>query len=90
MEVIRVGLVLIILVSGLVTWWKAGFKCPFYIHVIGVIGTALGFWIAYTLDPETDANKWPLLGKWWIVFIMPAFVYGGFAIYGRGVYSNRK
>ena len=90
METLRIAAALAILATGLFAWWKAGFKCPVYIHIIGAIAIALGFNMAASTAPESEINNWPLLGKWWTVLIAPAFVYGGFAVYGIGVYGQKN
>jgi hypothetical protein len=89
MNPFRAGIITFILICAFAAWWKAGFKCPIYIHVIASLATVLGVFIANNIEPSASANEWWLLGKWWIVLIMPAFVYGGFAVYGGGVYSEK-
>lgn len=88
MTPINVGILVMILGCGLFLWQQSGFKCPLYIHVIGGCATALGFLIASNIEPHTPINEWWLLGKWWAAVIMPAFVYGAFAVYGVAIYSQ--
>lgn len=85
---IEVGTLVLILSCALFLWQQSGFKCPLYIHVIGGCATALGLLIASNIEPHTPINEWWLLGKWWTIFIMPAFVYGSFAVYGVAIYSR--
>ncbi|MCF4969196.1 hypothetical protein [Nostoc sp. CMAA1605] len=89
MSPIRAVVVAFIVISALVAWWKSGLKCPIYIHVLGGLATALGVLIVQGIEPEMPINQWWLLGKWWIVLITPAFVYGGFAVYGGAIYSKK-
>jgi hypothetical protein len=89
MSIIKLIFIAFILISAIVAWWKAGFRCPIYIHAIAGLATALGFFITNNIDPSTPVNQWWLLGKWWIVLIMAAFVYGGFAVYGGGIYFKK-
>lgn len=85
---LEVGILVLVLFCGLFLWQQSGFKCPLYIHVIGGCATAIGFLIASNIEPHTPINDWWLLGKWWAVLIMPAFVYGSFAVYGVSIYSQ--
>ena len=89
MDPIRIVLISAIVISALILWWKAGFKCPIYIHVLAGLATALGVFIAKNTDSSLPVNQWWLLGKWWIALIMPALIYGAFAVYGVGVYSKK-
>ena len=89
MNPLKIAFIIAIVVSALIAWGKTGFKCPLYIHVLAGLATALGFIIARNTDSSFAVNQWWLLGKWWIALIMPAFVYGLFAIYGIGVYSKK-
>ncbi|MGR3278917.1 hypothetical protein ACSYAD_28020 [Acaryochloris marina NIES-2412] len=88
MTPIDVGIIAMVLFCGLFLWQQSGFKCPLYIHVMGGCATALGFLIASNIEPDTPINEWWLLGKWWAAVIMPAFVYGAFAVYGVAIYSR--
>ncbi len=53
-----------------------------------LISAAMGALIASGMQPEMPGNEWWLLGKWWAVVILPAFVYGTFAAYGSSAYSK--
>ncbi|WP_392532484.1 hypothetical protein [Nostoc sp. C117] len=63
MSTIQVIFIAFILISAMVAWWKAGFRCPLYIHVIAGLATALGFFITNNIDPSTPVNQWWLFGK---------------------------
>jgi hypothetical protein len=84
----KIVFIIFFVVSALYAWQKAGFKCPRYIHVLAGLATVLGLFIANGVEPSGSINKWWLLGKWWIVPIMPAFVYGTFVTRGRQIYSR--
>ena len=89
MNPLKAGIIIFILICALAAWWKAGFKCPIYIHVIAGLAIGLGVIVANNIEPNTPVNQWWLLGKWWVPLIMPAFVYGGFIVYGGGIYSKK-
>jgi hypothetical protein len=88
MNPLKIVFIICVVVSALYAWQKAGFKCPIYIHVLASVAIFLGFFIANGVEPSASINKWWLLGKWWIVPIMPALVYGTFIIRGRQIYSK--
>ncbi len=88
MNLLQIVFIIFVVISALYAWQKARFKCPVYIHVLAGVAIALGFLIANGVELSEPINKWWLLGKWWIVPIMPALVYGTFAIRGRQIYSK--
>jgi hypothetical protein len=88
MNPLKIVFIIFVVISALYAWQKARFKCPVYIHILAGVAIPLGFFIANGAELSAPINKWWLLGKWWIVPIMPALVYGTFAIRGRQIYSK--
>lgn len=77
--------------AAFLTWWKAKFKCPIYIHVLAALATGLGILMLPGIETEILNNNdgW-FQEDWQIVMMMPALVYGAFILHGGRIYSNKE
>ena len=63
---------------GAWAWRRAGLRVPLFVHVLGLIGLALGLWMAW-LDSTIGEFTWRRAT--FELLVMPWLVYAGFFAY---------
>jgi predicted ferric reductase len=69
-------------IFSLWAWYKIGFKCPRYIHILAVIGFLVGIGMTLITPKNAPANDTWGLGKWWTPVIFSGIVYFLFGFFG--------
>ena len=79
-----------IVVAGVLNFWfwaRSGFRVPFYVHLLALLGFAAGSALVITTERWGVAK--PTLQSWLSTLMFPIIVYVAFVFYG-GARSARE